>query len=100
MSQEDEPFAIKLEGDTLKLSGELTIYSAAALKEPMMTTLANLPVAAINLAGVHEIDSAGLQLLLVAKQEAERQQRPLHLEAPSGAVTELIELYRLADFFV
>lgn len=51
----------------IRLVGELTIYSAAACRQSLLDLLADLPAAAprrLDLSGISEIDTAGLQLLL------------------------------------
>lgn len=97
MTTPDELCGLRLEGTTLMLAGELTIYTAAALKDRILSALAELPAVDINLADVLEIDTAGLQLLLMAKQDAAHQQRSLQFTMPSPAVKELVDLYRLSD---
>ncbi|MEY2686979.1 MAG: hypothetical protein RL375_1177 [Pseudomonadota bacterium] len=81
---------------TLHLTGELTIFRAAELKQVI---LASPPPAEIDLAGVTDIDTAGLQLLLLAKQTAVADKRELRLVAHSAAVTELFELLHVAAHF-
>jgi anti-anti-sigma factor len=80
----------------LHLTGELTIFRAAELKQLLLASPA--PVE-IDLAGVTEIDTAGLQLLLLAKQTAQAEKRELRLVAHSAAVTELFELLHVAAHF-
>ncbi|NDP40757.1 MAG: STAS domain-containing protein [Rhodoferax sp.] len=80
----------------LRIDGELTIFRAAELKpellsEPMPRT--------IDLSGVTELDSAGVQLLMLAKKTALAQQRELALVSHSPAVLEVFELLNLAAFF-
>lgn len=53
----------------------------------------------VGLANVTEMDSAGLQVLILAKREAVRQGKRLALSQHSPAMTELIELYNLAGWF-
>jgi anti-anti-sigma factor len=81
---------------SLHLSGELTIFRAAELKQLILATPAP---AEIDLAGVTEIDTVGLQLLLLAKQTALAEKRELRLVAHSAAVTELFELLHVAAHF-
>jgi anti-anti-sigma factor len=80
----------------LKIEGELTIFRAAELK-PLL--LAEPPLTEIDLSGVSELDSAGLQLLMLAKNTAQRQGRELHLVGHSPAVLEVFELLNVAAFF-
>jgi anti-anti-sigma factor len=80
----------------LHLTGELTIFRATELKQLI---LSSPPPVEIDLAGVTEIDTAGLQLLLLAKQTARADHRELRLVAHSAAVTELFELLHVAAHF-
>jgi len=80
----------------LRIEGELTIFRAAELKEVLLATPAP---AEIDLSGVTEIDSAGLQLLMLAKKTAQAQRRELRLVAHSQAVTEVFELLNVAAYF-
>lgn len=51
------------------LSGELTIYTASEIKQRCAELLAKRSDLEINLAGVTEIDTAGLQLMLLLKRK-------------------------------
>ncbi len=77
---------------TLHLDGELTIYRAAELK-PLL--LGDASALALDLSAVHEIDSAGLQLLLLARRE----RAALRLVAPSTPVRDALALAGLAAAF-
>ena len=88
--------------EPLRIEGELTIYRAAELCESFKETLALLPAGAdfaIDLAGVTEMDSAGVQLLLAARQSATAAGRALALRDPSPAVVEVFATLRLAPLF-
>jgi anti-sigma B factor antagonist len=87
------------DGGALRLSGELTIYHAAEIKQPLLTMLQAGNELEIDLSGVSEIDTAGFQLLMLAKRETDRTGGKLRLTSHSPAVLELIELYNLAGFF-
>lgn len=78
--------------EVLHIQGELTIFRAAELKPQI---LGKAPPAAIDLAGVTEIDTAGLQLLLLARRTALAEQRALPLLSPSVAVREVFALLNL-----
>jgi anti-sigma B factor antagonist len=87
---------------TLHIEGELTIYRAAELCETLQATLAALPPGAdltLGLAGVTEMDSAGVQLLIAARKSAAATGRELQLRDPSPAVREVFETLRLAPLF-
>ncbi len=85
----------------LAIEGDLTIYTAAQWRETVLAALEAEPGQAleIDLGGVTEIDSAGLQVLIAAKKEAQRRDTALHLAQHSGAVRELLELFRLESYF-
>ncbi len=85
---------------TLVLDGELTIYRAAELKETLLNALAaDTRDLEINLAAVSELDSAGLQLLMLVKKAAQQQKRDVHLVAHSPAVVEVFETLNVAAYF-
>ncbi len=83
-----------------QITGELTIYRAAELKEFLLQALdqSSGPLD-IDLSGVTEMDVAGLQVLMMAKQAALAKQRDLHLMNHSPAVVEVFEILNVAAFF-
>lgn len=83
----------------LRLDGELTIYRAAELKEALMQPLAHAGVLEVDLSDVSEIDTAGLQLLILARRAAGERQGELRLSGHSAAVQEVFELLRLCGHF-
>lgn len=89
----------------LCITGEMSIYRAAELKATLLAALAESaahgggPDLALDLAGVSVLDSAGVQLLMLAKQTALAAQGRLRLQAHSSAVTEVFELMNLAAYF-
>jgi anti-anti-sigma factor len=80
------------------IEGELTIYRAAELK-PVLLEAAAGEAPAVDLSQVTEFDSAGLQLLLVAAREAQREGRQLQLLAPSEPVREVLAMLDMEDRF-
>ncbi|MFZ4478428.1 MAG: STAS domain-containing protein [Rhodoferax sp.] len=84
------------EKNVLRIEGEFTIFRAAELKPVVM---ASPPPCEIDLSGVTEIDSAGVQLLMLAKKAALAEKRQFRLVAHSPAVTEVFELLNLAAYF-
>lgn len=79
--------------------GEMTIYNASALKDKLVGILDDRRSLEIDLSEVTEIDSAGIQLLMLARKECERRGRVLSLRARSDAVTETFRLLGLAACF-
>lgn len=53
----------------------------------------------INLSEVSEMDSAGLQILILAKREAERHGTSLRLNGHSRAVLDVLDMCNLASYF-
>ncbi len=86
-------------GCSVPLEGELTIYTAAELKAALLPRLAECDELELDLAGVGEMDSAGLQLLLVLKREAAAAGRRLRLAHHSQAVVEVLELLNMQGHF-
>lgn len=80
----------------LFIQGEMSIYRATELKQALLAEPAPVEV---NLSGVTDIDTAGVQLLMLAKKTAQAQQRELRLVAHSAAVTDVFELLNLAAYF-
>jgi anti-anti-sigma factor len=84
---------------SLQLEGELTIYAVAEARARLDEALDQGPGLQLNLAGVEELDTAGLQLLVWLKQEARRRGRTLTLFAHSPAVLEVFDLLKVAGLF-
>jgi anti-sigma B factor antagonist len=76
----------------LAVEGEMTIYRAAELKPALLEAVRTQDAPALDLSAVTEFDSAGLQLLLVARREAQRLGKSLPLTAASPAVREVCAL--------
>jgi anti-sigma B factor antagonist len=79
--------------------GELTIYNAAAIKDQLTPVFSAQQDVEINLSKVTDIDSAGIQLLLLTKRELLIAGRELRLTAHSRTIIELFELYNLSAYF-
>ncbi len=78
---------------------EMTIYYAAQLKEDLLPCLELATTLELDLSQVRDMDTAGFQLLLLAKREAERAEKKLHLVAHSPATQEVLNLYNMAAYF-
>lgn len=77
----------------------MTIYTAAQIKESLLSTMEGCAELEMNLGQVSEIDTAGLQLLALAKREAADRNKPLHFVAHSQAVLDMLDLCNLAGAF-
>lgn len=83
----------------LAVSQDLTIYHAMDLKQQLLEALERADALELDLAQVAEMDTAGLQLLMLVKREAGRQDKPLSIVAHSPAVRQTIDFCNLAAYF-
>lgn len=83
----------------LRIEGEMTIYRAAELKQALLDALQPGAVLELDLSGVTDIDSAGLQLLMLTKTTAKASGGDLKFASRSPVVLEVIELLNLAEWF-
>ncbi|GLR11294.1 STAS domain-containing protein [Chitinimonas viridis] len=83
----------------LRIDGSLTIYEAGEAKRRLMDELNLAREVEVDLAGVAELDTAGIQLLLMLKREAARQEKPLFFHGHSKAVLAVVDLYNMAGVF-
>ena len=78
----------------------MTIYEAEPLKEILLNELRGAPEGVeLDLSRVGEMDTAGFQLLVLAKNESRRLGRDLSIVAHSAAVLDVIEFYNMLAFF-
>lgn len=92
-------FELAKANGTLKAVGELTIYHAASARTALQEAMAGPASLDLDLAGVTELDTAGVQVLLWAKREARSRgaQMPFHSHSP--AVLEVFDQLNLAGCF-
>lgn len=83
----------------LTIEGELTIFTAAEQKIKLLNFLNSGDALEINLSQVAELDTAGLQLLILIKREAAQQRKQLSFTMHSKAVLEILELANLTTAF-
>ena len=83
----------------LRIEGELTIYRAAQLKDTLLAAVAANGTLEIDLSAVEEFDTAGLQLLMLAKRAATAAGHTLRLAGPSAPVLVVFELLALSQHF-
>ncbi|MGE3771309.1 MAG: lipid asymmetry maintenance protein MlaB [Gammaproteobacteria bacterium] len=79
----------------MSISGEMTIYSAGELKEALLAAVLGSDAVEVDLAQVNEFDTAGLQQLLLARREAARDGKSFSVREPSGAVSAVLDTYRM-----
>lgn len=83
----------------MALAGEMNIYHANEIKQAIANAMEKCAELEINLARVTEMDTAGIQLLILAKREMAGRRKTLRLSEHSPAVLEVMELYDLAAVF-
>lgn len=81
------------------LDGDLTIYEASELKSELDKYLNKCKAMTINLAAVSEIDTACFQVLLMAKRECLKQDKPFTMNSHSPAVFDVLELFNVESYF-
>lgn len=83
----------------LCIDGEMTIYRAAELKQAFLVALATHSVLEVDLSGVTEIDTAGVQLLIATKVIGLARDCRLRLVGHSAVVLDVFELLCLSAYF-
>lgn len=82
----------------LALGGPMTIYEAAEHKRELLAALAAGGGLELDLSGVDEIDTAGLQLLVLARREGARTGQPVRITGHGPALTEALGCYGLSHW--
>lgn len=83
--------------DRLKIEGEFRIRNAASVRSLLLDRSEDAPV--LDLSGVTEFDTAGVQILLSLKKELEAKGQSLRCSSMSEPVERLLSFYRLRDIF-
>ena len=83
----------------LSIVDDMTIYNALDQKNRLMSALAEVDMLELDLSHVGEIDTAGLQLLILSKREAARLNKSVTIVAHSPAVRQTLDFCQLAKFF-
>lgn len=84
----------------LAIAGEFTIFTAADCKKRLLDALKEAgDEIEIDLSEVTEIDSAGLQLMVLAKIEGNLRGKTVRFAGHSAAVLDLLDLCDLSGFF-
>jgi anti-sigma B factor antagonist len=77
----------------------MTIYHAAELKPALFDALARSDAIELDLSAVSELDTSGVQLLMLLKREAVAAGKSLTLTGHSPAVLEVFEILGLGGWF-
>jgi anti-sigma B factor antagonist len=83
----------------ITVEGDLGIYHADEIKQRLIEGVRAHPVLELDLSHVGEMDTAGFQLLAMAKRESERLGSVLRIVGHSAAVREVIEFFNMVAFF-
>jgi len=83
----------------LTVDGDLTIYHAAEIKQGLIEGIRAGKVLELDLSHVGEMDTAGFQLLALAKRESQKLGHALRIVGHSPAVREVIEFFNMVAFF-
>ncbi len=83
----------------MAIEGELTIFTARELQERLLALLAQGEDVEVDLSGVGEMDSAGVQLLLATRTEAAARDVALRFTGPSPVVLDTLDLCDLTAHF-
>jgi anti-anti-sigma factor len=85
----------------LAIAGEFNIFTAAETKTRLLEVIQREEATdvEIDLSEVTEIDSAGLQLMVLAKREGTSLGRTVRFTGHSACVLDLIDLCGLSGFF-
>jgi len=78
---------------------EMSIYTIGALKHELSEALNIYDAFQLDLAGIEDFDSTGIQLLLCLKQEIIRLNKQFKINSVSEAVSKVFTLYGIKDNF-
>ena len=81
------------------IDDEMTIYSASTLKKDLLNEVAANQNVEISLENVTEIDSAGLQIMIMLREFANQEHKDLHFIHHSPEVVDVMELVNLTTYF-
>ena len=84
---------------SFSLEEPLTIYHAFEHKRQLLDALSVCEELELDLARVGEIDSAGLQLMVMTKREAQARGKNVRFVRHSDPVLDLVDLCDLSGFF-
>ena len=83
----------------LHLSGDIVLSHAEEAKNLMLDALAGCRELEVDLSQISDMDSAGLQLLIMLKRQARARQKVLRLVRHSETVIDMLETVNLVGYF-
>lgn len=84
---------------TIRVESEMTIYEAQEMNKTLKKSIDTCKQIELNLEGVSELDTAGVQILLMAKRAAEKCGKPFNITSHSEAVVQTFDLLNIAHEF-
>lgn len=87
--------------EAFQLDGELTIYTCADKKQELTVVMSESGKADIDLdlSQVTEIDTAGLQLLILMKTRMTQEERQMNVTAYNDVIQDVMDLCNLSGLF-
>ncbi len=82
------------EKSSIFLDGELTIYNTEDIKKILLDKIDNFSELNLYLSEINKFDTAGFQLMLAAKMEAEKKDKVFKLINPGNEVKKIFDLYK------
>jgi len=83
----------------ITIEGDMTIYTAAEMKQELLSATDKCKRIEMDLSGISELDSAGFQLLLQLKRMGKSDDIEVLLESHSPAVLDVLNLYGMDQYF-
>jgi anti-anti-sigma factor len=83
----------------IDVKGGVNLSYAAELKDVLLDAITNHPDVEVRLQDINEMDSAGVQILWLAKREALQLQKNLRYVDHNPVVIELLQIYNLIEEF-
>lgn len=81
------------------IEGDMTIYTAADMRDELKKLLDKCKSMEFDLSGVSELDTSGFQLLLQVKMQSNAEGKEVLMSSHSPAVLEVLELFGMEDYF-
>jgi anti-anti-sigma regulatory factor len=81
------------------IEGNMTIYEVAADKPVLLSALAKAKVFDLDLSSLHELDTAGLQLLILLKRESLLGGTAMRVIGHSPASLDVLNTYNMTAYF-
>ena len=78
----------------IMIEGEMNIYNATAIKDHLLNAISECPRIELDLFNVNEIDTSGIQLLIMLQNEAQRLNKELNITM-NNAVRNVMKLLNI-----